>query len=83
MENFKWKPKLQLDKIVEIFGGKLLECGFVFQQNFLIRSAELGPDCKASIGALINILQVYFWVFNETDYVNGSNQNPLITFISY
>ncbi|KAF3450800.1 hypothetical protein FNV43_RR06889 [Rhamnella rubrinervis] len=56
LENSKWKPK-QLDKIVEIFGGRLLERGLVFQQNFLIRSSELGPDGKASIWDLISILQ--------------------------
>ncbi|KAH7547329.1 hypothetical protein FEM48_Zijuj01G0298200 [Ziziphus jujuba var. spinosa] len=47
------------EKIVveDIFGGRLLQGGLVFQQNFLIRVSELGPDCKASIEALINILQ--------------------------
>ncbi|XP_015869379.1 palmitoyl-acyl carrier protein thioesterase, chloroplastic [Ziziphus jujuba] len=56
LERFNWKSK-QLDKIVEIFSGRLLECGLVFEQNFLIRSSELGADSKASIGALTNILQ--------------------------
>jgi fatty acyl-ACP thioesterase B len=44
--------------IIDIFGGKLLQGGLVFQQNFLIRSYELGPDGKVSLMALVNRLQV-------------------------
>ncbi|GMY34266.1 palmitoyl-acyl carrier protein thioesterase, chloroplastic-like isoform X2 [Fagus crenata] len=43
--------------IIDIFGGKLLQGGLVFQQNFLIRSYELGPDGKVSLMALVNRLQ--------------------------
>ncbi|XP_048323349.1 palmitoyl-acyl carrier protein thioesterase, chloroplastic [Ziziphus jujuba] len=60
-KNFNLKPTSwqAAEKIVveDIFGGRLLQGGLVFQQNFLIRVSELGPDCKASIEALINILQ--------------------------
>ena len=61
LEQFNWTlPSTgNLDEnIVDIFNGKLVKGGLVFQQKFLIRSYELGPDCKISIGALINLLQV-------------------------
>ncbi|KAF4372438.1 hypothetical protein F8388_027111 [Cannabis sativa] len=41
----------------DLFSGKLVQGKHVFQQNFSIRSYELGPDSKISIGALINLLQ--------------------------
>ncbi|XP_062088563.1 palmitoyl-acyl carrier protein thioesterase, chloroplastic-like [Humulus lupulus] len=41
----------------DLFGGKLVQGKLIFQQNFLIKSYELGPDSKISIGALINLLQ--------------------------
>ncbi|KAL5576382.1 hypothetical protein UlMin_018081 [Ulmus minor] len=47
----------QLDKIIEIFNGRLLQGGLVFQQNFLVRSYELGPGFIISIEALTNLLQ--------------------------
>ena len=63
LEQFNWTlPSTgNLDEnIVDIFNGKLVKGGLVFQQKFLIRSYELGPDCKISIGALINLLQVIY-----------------------
>lgn len=42
----------QLDK------GILLENGFVFRQNFTVRSFEIGIDSKISLGTLTNYLQV-------------------------
>ncbi|XP_062154341.1 palmitoyl-acyl carrier protein thioesterase, chloroplastic-like [Alnus glutinosa] len=52
----QWKPR-QLDKTIDIFSGKLLQGGLVFQQNFLIRSYELDPNGNVSILALVHHLQ--------------------------
>ena len=45
------------ENIYEIFNGRLQERA-VYQQNFPVRSYQLGPDHQMSIEALINILQV-------------------------
>lgn len=62
LELFCWEPAGKVDENtvnhVDIFSGRLLKGGRVFQQNFLIRSYELGPDSKISVGALVNFLQV-------------------------
>ena len=57
LKHLQWRPR-ELNMIIDIFGGKLLQGGLVFQQNFLIRSYELGPDGKVSLMALVNRLQV-------------------------
>ncbi|XP_030488468.2 palmitoyl-acyl carrier protein thioesterase, chloroplastic [Cannabis sativa] len=41
----------------DLFSGKLVQGKHVFQQNFSIRSYEVGPDSKITIGALTNLLQ--------------------------
>lgn len=57
-----WKPRGPEKNVNVIdydrFVGRLVEGGFVFQQNFIIRSSEIGPDSKAYIGALVSLLQV-------------------------
>ncbi|GMN37282.1 hypothetical protein TIFTF001_006687 [Ficus carica] len=53
-EHFGWKSDWKLD---DNYIGRLMKGGLLFQQNFLVRSYELGPDCKMSIGALVNLLQ--------------------------
>ncbi|KAF3450801.1 hypothetical protein FNV43_RR06890 [Rhamnella rubrinervis] len=57
-----WKPRGPEKNINVIdhydqFLGRLVEAGLVFQQNFIIRSLEIGPDSKAYIGALVSLLQ--------------------------
>jgi len=53
-----WKPR-RPDMLVDPFGiGKIVEDGFVFRQNFSIRSYEIGADKTASIETLMNHLQV-------------------------
>ncbi|KAI3714731.1 hypothetical protein L6452_21690 [Arctium lappa] len=37
--------------------GSLVKDGFVFRQNFYIRSYEIGPDRKALVETLMNYLQ--------------------------
>ena len=55
-----WKPK-RPDVLVDPFGlGSLVQDGFIFRQNFPIRSYEIGADRTASIETLMNHLQVYF-----------------------
>ncbi|GMQ06697.1 hypothetical protein CsSME_00051176 [Camellia sinensis var. sinensis] len=52
-----WKPR-RPDMLVDPFGfGKIVEDGFVFRQNFSIRSYEIGADRTASIETLMNHLQ--------------------------
>lgn len=48
----------KIDGVYDSFGGKLSNDGSVFIQNFAIRSYELGPDGRASLGSLIMRLQV-------------------------
>lgn len=48
----------KIDGVYDSFGGKLSHDGRVFTQNFAIRSYELGPDGRASLGSLIQRLQV-------------------------
>ena len=38
--------------------GRIVQDGFVFRQNFSIRSYEIGADRTASIDTLMNHLQV-------------------------
>ncbi|XP_024030482.1 palmitoyl-acyl carrier protein thioesterase, chloroplastic-like isoform X2 [Morus notabilis] len=61
LELFCWKQAGKVDENtvnhVDIFSGRLFKGGRVFQQHFLIRSYELGPDSKISVGALVNLLQ--------------------------
>ncbi|CAN6573516.1 unnamed protein product [Malus baccata var. baccata] len=45
------------DGVYDMFRGRLDESGFVFQQNFAIRSYELGPDGKATMTCLMERLQ--------------------------
>ncbi|CAN6456296.1 unnamed protein product [Victoria cruziana] len=55
--NFDWKPK-RPDMLMETFGfGRIVHDGFVFRQNFPIRSYEIGADRTASIETLMNHLQ--------------------------
>uniref|UniRef100_A0A2P2LE63 Acyl-[acyl-carrier-protein] hydrolase n=1 Tax=Rhizophora mucronata TaxID=61149 RepID=A0A2P2LE63_RHIMU len=52
-----WKPR-RPDMLVDPFGiGKIVQDGFVFRQNFSIRSYEIGADRTASIETLMNHLQ--------------------------
>ncbi|GJT99051.1 acyl-ACP thioesterase [Tanacetum coccineum] len=55
-----WKPK-RTDMLADLdsFGfGRLVEDGFMFRQNFSIRSYEIGADHTASVETLMNHLQV-------------------------
>lgn len=53
-----WKPK-RPDMLVDPFGlGQIVQDGFVFRQNFSIRSYEIGADRTASVETLMNHLQV-------------------------
>ncbi|KAM1219637.1 hypothetical protein ACFX2G_047682 [Malus domestica] len=45
------------DGVYDMFRGRLDESGFVFQQNFAIRSYELGPDGKETMTCLMERLQ--------------------------
>ncbi|XP_031380551.1 palmitoyl-acyl carrier protein thioesterase, chloroplastic-like isoform X2 [Punica granatum] len=52
-----WKPK-RPDMLVDPFDlGRIVQDGLVFQQNFSIRSYEIGADRTASIETLMNHLQ--------------------------
>ncbi|KAI3897455.1 hypothetical protein MKX03_033206 [Papaver bracteatum] len=52
------KLRSQHDKLVDSFSqGRLVQGGYVFRQNFSIRSYEIGPHRTATIGTLINHLQ--------------------------
>ncbi|KAI3446949.1 hypothetical protein Pfo_003614 [Paulownia fortunei] len=52
-----WKPK-RPDMLVDPFGlGRIVQDGFVFRQNFSIRSYEIGADRTASVETLMNHLQ--------------------------
>ncbi|XP_078432320.1 fatty acyl-ACP thioesterases B [Wolffia australiana] len=52
-----WKPK-RPDMLVDAFAfGRIVQDGFVFRQNFSIRSYEIGADKTASIETLMNHLQ--------------------------
>lgn len=52
-----WKPK-RPDVLMDPFGfGRIVQDGFVFRQNFSIRSYEIGADRTASIETLMNHLQ--------------------------
>ncbi|KAL7168237.1 hypothetical protein ACSBR2_038635 [Camellia fascicularis] len=52
-----WKPRCP-DMLIDPFGfGKIVEDGFVFCQNFSIRSYEIGADRTAAIETLMNHLQ--------------------------
>ncbi|KAK3028087.1 hypothetical protein RJ639_039378 [Escallonia herrerae] len=52
-----WKPK-RPDMLVDPFGlGRIVQDGFVYRQNFSIRSYEIGADQTASIETLMNHLQ--------------------------
>ncbi|KAL2929259.1 Palmitoyl-acyl carrier protein thioesterase chloroplastic [Bienertia sinuspersici] len=52
-----WKPK-RTDVLIDPFGlGRMVQDGFVFRQNFSIRSYEIGADRTASIDTLMNHLQ--------------------------
>lgn len=52
-----WKPK-RPDMLVDPFGlGKIVQDGFVFRQNFSIRSYEIGADKTASVETMMNHLQ--------------------------
>lgn len=54
-----WKPK-RPDMLVDPFGlGQIVQDGFVFRQNFSIRSYEIGADRTASVETLMNHLQVH------------------------
>ncbi|BFG24563.1 hypothetical protein CerSpe_108370 [Prunus speciosa] len=54
--HLNWESR-KLDGVYDTFGGKLGQGGLVFQQNFSIRSYDLGPDGKATIGCLMERLQ--------------------------
>lgn len=59
-----WKTK-RPDMLVDLdpFGlGRIVEDGFVFRQNFSIRSYEIGADRTASVETLMNHLQVLFFL---------------------
>lgn len=44
--------------------GKFVEDKFVYRQTFVIRSYEIGPDKTATMETLMNLLQVYVWLFS-------------------
>ncbi|KAK2651400.1 hypothetical protein Ddye_011256 [Dipteronia dyeriana] len=50
------KPS-QLDMMAKPTDGRLVKDGLVFQQNFTIRSFDMGSDFKISTAALMNFLQ--------------------------
>lgn len=53
-----WKPR-RPDMLIDPFGlGRIVQDGFVFRQNFSIRSYEIGADRTASIETVMNHLQV-------------------------
>ncbi|KAL0013900.1 hypothetical protein SO802_000969 [Lithocarpus litseifolius] len=54
-----WKPRRpDMDMLIDPFGlGRIVQDGFVFRQNFSIRSYEIGADRTASIETLMNHLQ--------------------------
>ena len=53
-----WKPR-RPDMLIDPFGlGRIVQDGFVYTQNFSIRSYEIGADRTASIETLMNHLQV-------------------------
>ncbi|KAL8136421.1 hypothetical protein V2J09_002422 [Rumex salicifolius] len=53
----EWKPR-RPDMLIDTFGlGRIVQDGFVFSQNFSIRSYEIGADKTASIETLMNHLQ--------------------------
>ncbi|XP_077211942.1 palmitoyl-acyl carrier protein thioesterase, chloroplastic-like [Tasmannia lanceolata] len=55
--NLDWKPR-RPDMLVDPFGlGRIVHDGFIFRQNFGIRSYEIGADRTASIETLMNHLQ--------------------------
>lgn len=55
--DFDWKPR-KPDMFGDVFRlGRFVEDGFVFRQNFAIRSYEVGADKTASIETLMNHLQ--------------------------
>lgn len=58
-QHLNWESR-KFDGVYDTFGGKLGQGGLVFQQNFSIRSYDLGPDGKATIGCLMERLQVGF-----------------------
>ncbi|KAH7572332.1 hypothetical protein JRO89_XS04G0239300 [Xanthoceras sorbifolium] len=52
-----WKPR-RPDMLMDPFGiGRIVQDGFMFRQNFSIRSYEIGADRTASIETLMNHLQ--------------------------
>ncbi|XP_022999004.1 palmitoyl-acyl carrier protein thioesterase, chloroplastic-like [Cucurbita maxima] len=52
-----WKPR-RPDMLIDSFGlGRIVQDGFVYTQNFSIRSYEIGADRTASIETLMNHLQ--------------------------
>ncbi|KAM7256962.1 hypothetical protein ACFE04_012703 [Oxalis oulophora] len=52
-----WKTK-RPDMLIDPFGiGRIVQDGFVFRQNFSIRSYEIGADRTASIETMMNHLQ--------------------------
>ncbi|XVF88471.1 hypothetical protein PTKIN_Ptkin19aG0054100 [Pterospermum kingtungense] len=52
-----WKPR-RSDMLIDPFGiGRIVQDGFVYRQNFSIRSYEIGADRTASIETLMNHLQ--------------------------
>lgn len=56
--NLSWNIG-QLDMTSDTFGsGKLINGGSIFQQNYLIRSYEIGANGVASLEALLNFFQV-------------------------
>ncbi|BBN70505.1 fatty acyl-ACP thioesterases B [Prunus dulcis] len=54
-QHLNWESR-KFDWVYDTFGGKLRQGGLVFQQNFSIRSYDLGPDGKATIGCLMERL---------------------------
>ncbi|XP_077211316.1 palmitoyl-acyl carrier protein thioesterase, chloroplastic-like [Tasmannia lanceolata] len=55
--NLDWKPR-RPDMLGDPFGlGRIVHDGFIFRQNFGIRSYEIGADRAASIETLMNHLQ--------------------------
>ncbi|KAE8691364.1 Palmitoyl-acyl carrier protein thioesterase [Hibiscus syriacus] len=52
-----WKPR-RPDMVIDPFGiGKIVQDGLIYNQNFSIRSYEIGADRTASIETLMNHLQ--------------------------
>ena len=49
------------EDFVTFLRGRFVEDGFVYKQNFFVKSYEIGPDQTISMETLTNFLQVSFF----------------------